>query len=69
MLASAVTFTVMTMLIKLLGEDYPAALQTFYRQAAGLLVLMPMILRNPRAAFEPRASAFCCFAPSRARSA
>jgi drug/metabolite transporter (DMT)-like permease len=52
MLASAVTFTVMTMLIKLLGDDYPAALQTFYRQAAGLLVLTPLILRNPRAAFH-----------------
>jgi drug/metabolite transporter (DMT)-like permease len=52
MLASAVTFTVMTMLIKLLGDDYPPALQTFYRQAAGLLVLLPLILRNPRAAFH-----------------
>jgi drug/metabolite transporter (DMT)-like permease len=52
MLASAVTFTVMTMLIKLLGDDYPAALQTFYRQATGLLVLTPLILRNPRAAFH-----------------
>ena len=52
MLASAITFTVMTMLIKFLGEDYPAALQTFYRQLAGLLVLLPLILRNPRAAFR-----------------
>jgi drug/metabolite transporter (DMT)-like permease len=48
MLASAVTFTVMTMLIKYLGEDYPPALQTFYRQAAGLFVLLPAILPNPR---------------------
>ena len=48
MLASAVTFTVMTILIKYLGEDYPPALQTFYRQSAGLLVLLPAILRNPR---------------------
>jgi drug/metabolite transporter (DMT)-like permease len=48
MLASAITFTVMTMLIKYLGEDYPPALQTFYRQAAGLLVLLPAILPNPR---------------------
>jgi drug/metabolite transporter (DMT)-like permease len=52
MLASAVTFTVMTMLIKFLGEDYPAALQTFYRQAAGLVVMLPMILHNPRRAFH-----------------
>ncbi|MGH8179140.1 MAG: DMT family transporter [Steroidobacter sp.] len=42
----------MTILIKLLGDDYPAALQTFYRQAAGLLVLTPLILRNPRTVFR-----------------
>lgn len=48
MVASAITFTVMTMLIKYLGEDYPPALQTFYRQAAGLLVLLPAILPDPR---------------------
>ena len=52
MLASALAFTVMTTLIKYLGDDYPAALQTFYRQAAGLLVLLPLILRDWRAAFH-----------------
>lgn len=52
MLASALAFTVMTTLIKYLGDDYPAALQTFYRQAAGLLVLLPLILRDWRAAFR-----------------
>jgi drug/metabolite transporter (DMT)-like permease len=52
MLASAITFTVMTMLIKYLGDAYPAALQTFYRQLAGLIVLLPLILHNPRAAFR-----------------
>lgn len=52
MLASAVTFTVMTMLIKFLGDDYPATLQTFYRQAFGLVVLLPIILSNPRATFR-----------------
>jgi drug/metabolite transporter (DMT)-like permease len=52
MILSAITFTVMTMLIKLLGEDYPATLQTFYRQLAGMLVLLPMILRDPRGAFR-----------------
>ena len=52
MLASALAFTVMTTLIKFLGSDYPAALQTFYRQAAGLLVLTPMILRDWRGAFH-----------------
>lgn len=52
MLASALAFTVMTTLIKYLGDDYPAALQTFYRQAAGLLVLSPLILRDWRAAFH-----------------
>lgn len=51
MLLSAVTFTAMTTLIKFLGRDYPAPLQTFYRQAAGLLVLAPWILRHPVRAF------------------
>lgn len=51
MLASAVTFTVMTTLIKYLGADYSAALQTFYRQAAGLVVLLPVIIRHRSAAF------------------
>jgi drug/metabolite transporter (DMT)-like permease len=51
MLASAVTFTVMTTLIKFLGADYPAALQTFYRNAAGFLILLPVILRHRSAAF------------------
>jgi len=51
MLASAVTFTAMTTLIKFLGKDYPAPLQAFYRQAAGLLVLAPWILRRPMRAF------------------
>jgi drug/metabolite transporter (DMT)-like permease len=52
MLASAVTFTVMTMLIKYLGTDYSPALQTFYRQLAGLIVLLPVILPNPRQVFR-----------------
>jgi len=52
MLASAVTFTVMTTLIKFLGDDYSAVLQTFYRQTAGLLVLAPWIARDWRGAFR-----------------
>ncbi|MGE0597001.1 MAG: DMT family transporter [Hyphomonadaceae bacterium] len=52
MLASAVTFTLMTSLIKFLGENYSPALQTFYRQLAGLIALAPFILRNPGAAFH-----------------
>jgi drug/metabolite transporter (DMT)-like permease len=51
MIASAITFTAMTTLIKFLGKDYPAPLQAFYRQAAGLVVLAPWILRNPARAF------------------
>ena len=51
MLASAMTFAAMTTLIKFLGSDYPSALQTFYRQAAGLVVLSPVILRRRSAAF------------------
>ena len=52
MLASAVTFTLMTSLVKFLGENYSAAVQTFYRNAAGLIVLAPLILRNPKAALR-----------------
>jgi len=51
MLASAVTFTAMTTLIKYLGAGYPAALQTFYRQVAGFLILLPVILKHRSAAF------------------
>lgn len=51
MLMSAVTFSIMTSMIKFLGSDYSAALQTFYRQAAGLVVLAPVILRLRGAAF------------------
>lgn len=46
------TFTLMTTLIKYLGEDYPAALQTFYRSAATFVVLIPVIIRDPRGAFR-----------------
>lgn len=52
MLASALTFTVMATLIKFLGSDYPPALQAFYRQAAGLIVLLPWIMRDWRGAFH-----------------
>lgn len=52
MLASAVAFTVMTTLVKFLGDDYPATLQTFYRQAFGLIVMLPVILRDPAGAFR-----------------
>lgn len=51
MIASAVGFTAMTTLIKFLGDDYPAALQTFYRQLAGFIVLLPIIIRRRGAAF------------------
>jgi drug/metabolite transporter (DMT)-like permease len=52
MILSAVAFTLMTTLIRYLGEDYSAALQTFYRNAAGLVVMLPLIARNPRQAFR-----------------
>lgn len=51
MLGSALGFTAMTVLIKFLGDDYPASLQTFYRQAAGLVILLPIIVRRGRAAY------------------
>jgi len=52
MLASAVGFTVMTTLIKYLGPGYPAALQTFYRQLAGVIVLLPLVARDWRGTFR-----------------
>lgn len=52
MTLSAVSFTAMTTLVKYLGADYPASLQTFYRQVAGLLVLTPWILRDWKGAFH-----------------
>jgi drug/metabolite transporter (DMT)-like permease len=52
MIASAAAFTLMTLLIKFLGEDYPAALQAFYRNAAGLVLLLPLMIRDPRGAFR-----------------
>ena len=61
MLGSAVTFSGMTVLIKFLGSDYPAALQTFYRQAAGLVVLLPLILRHRSAAFATSRPAIVIF--------
>src|SRR5438132_9819776 len=49
MAASAVCFTAMTTLVHFLGGHYPAPLQTFYRQAAALTVLLPMLIRvGPR---------------------
>ncbi len=52
MLASALIFTIMVTLVKYLGHGYSPALQAFYRQAAGLVVLAPIILRDPRAAYK-----------------
>jgi drug/metabolite transporter (DMT)-like permease len=51
MLGSALCFTAMMTLVKFLGDDYPAALQTFYRQAAGFVIMLPVILRRRSAAF------------------
>lgn len=51
MLASALSFTLMTSLVKYLGKDFPAVLQTFYRQAASFIVLIPLIVRSPTRVF------------------
>ena len=39
MLGSALAFTLMTTLVKFMGADYSASVQTFYRQVAAVLVL------------------------------
>lgn len=64
MLLSAVTFSIMATLIKFLGEDYPASLQTFYRQAAGAVILLPIILRHRGAAFATRRPGILLFRAS-----
>jgi drug/metabolite transporter (DMT)-like permease len=51
MVAAAVCFASMALLVKFLGSGYPAALQTFYRQAAGFVVVLPIIVRHRAAAF------------------
>lgn len=50
-LASAVTFSLSMTLIKFLGHDFPATVQTFVRQSVALVVLLPWILRAPRRVF------------------
>ncbi len=52
MLGSAVAFTAMTTLIKVLGDEHHVMLQTFYRQTAGLVILAPWILRDIRGTFR-----------------
>src|SRR3954469_13756991 len=52
MLASAVTFTLMTSLVKDLGRDYPAPLQALYRQMVGCAVMVPLMIRYGRAAWR-----------------
>jgi len=49
MLLAAFAFVAMNSLVKYLGPGYPAPLQNFYRQAAGFAVVLPFILRAPRA--------------------
>jgi drug/metabolite transporter (DMT)-like permease len=50
MLLSAAAFTLMTTLVKYLGGHYSSAVETFYRQLSGLIILAPVILRHGRAA-------------------
>ena len=52
MLGSALAFTLMTSMVKFLGAGYSASVQTFYRQVAALLVLLPIMARNWRGAFH-----------------
>lgn len=53
MLASAFAFALAMTLVKLLG-DYSSAQQNFLRQCVGLVVLAPLILKNPKSAFTLR---------------
>lgn len=53
-LAAAVTFTLMTTLVKYLGGEYSATLQAFYRSAISWVILLPWICRDWRAAYVTR---------------
>ncbi len=45
MLSSTATFSLMACIVKFTGEHYPPAVQGFYRHAAGLILMIPVILR------------------------
>ena len=51
MLASAFLFSVMASLVKYMGGAYSPAVETFFRQAAGLLVLLPVIIKYGKPAY------------------
>jgi drug/metabolite transporter (DMT)-like permease len=51
MLASAVTFVLMMTLVKFLGATYSTPLETFFRQLAMFIVLLPVIVKNGPEAF------------------
>jgi drug/metabolite transporter (DMT)-like permease len=51
MLASIAANTAELILVHALGRHWPAPLQLFWRQAAGLLILTPLIVRSGRAVF------------------
>jgi drug/metabolite transporter (DMT)-like permease len=48
---SALSFTAMMTLVKFLGEEYPAAVQSAYRQAASLVMISPLLLRDGKRIF------------------
>lgn len=52
MLGSAVCYTLMTMLVKGLGEEYPATLQALYRQIVAFVVMLPLMIRHGYSAWR-----------------
>lgn len=61
MLAAIGFSTCEVTLIHGLGPEWPAPLQLFWRQASALLILLPFMLRNPRAAFTTNRPATMLF--------
>jgi drug/metabolite transporter (DMT)-like permease len=51
-LLSAVAFTTMITLVKYLGDGYPAAVESTYRQIASVLVLTPVVVRGGRSSLK-----------------
>jgi drug/metabolite transporter (DMT)-like permease len=51
-LVSAVAFTTMITLVKYLGDGYPAAVESTYRQIASVALLTPVIARGGRSSLK-----------------
>lgn len=52
MILSGIAFTIHLGIVKLLGEEFGSGLLAFFRAAAGMLVILPVMLRTKASAFR-----------------